>query len=176
MLTAIICLTVMGITFGYLLGYAAVKLKVDNDPLLDDIIAMLPGSQCGQCGLPGCAGAAAALVAGTVPVTLCPPGGKALAEALAAKLGVSADLSEMEDSLPMVAQINELTCIGCTKCLKVCPTDAIVGAAKHIHGVLSEACTGCKQCVDICPTECLQMMPVTVSLSNWRWPKPAHAA
>lgn len=176
MISAIIALTLLGLGLGFALGYAALKLKVESDPLLDEIITMLPGSQCGQCGLPGCEGAAIALVNHQAPVTLCPPGGKSLAEALAAKLGVTADLSGMEDGLPMVAQVSELSCIGCTKCIKVCPTDAIIGAPKHLHGVLSEACTGCRKCVDVCPTECVQMVPVSVELNTWRWPKPAYAA
>jgi electron transport complex protein RnfA len=78
--------------------------------------AVLPGSQCGQCGYPGCAPAAAAVANGEAPVTLCPPGGRALAEDLAALLGVSVDLSAVEDKAPMVAHIHERLCIGCTKC------------------------------------------------------------
>lgn len=176
MLAAIIALTLLGLGLGFSLGYAALKLKVDSDPLIEEILSILPGAQCGQCGHPGCEGAAMALVNGQAPVTLCPPGGKSLAEVLASKLGVEADLSEMGENTPMVAHVNELTCIGCTKCLKVCPTDALVGAPKFLHGVLAQACTGCKKCVDVCPTECVQMIPVSVELDNWRWPKPAYAA
>jgi len=32
-----------------------------------------------------------------------------------------------------IARIVEVDCIGCTKCLKVCPVDAIVGAAWQIR-------------------------------------------
>jgi Na+-translocating ferredoxin:NAD+ oxidoreductase RNF subunit RnfB len=44
--------------------------------------------------------------------------------------------------------VAEELCIGCCRCSKVCPTDAIVGAAKQIHNVLREACTGCSSCVE----------------------------
>lgn len=176
MISAVVTLTVLGLALGFSLGYAALKLKVEKDPLLDEIIAILPGAQCGQCGFPGCEGAASALVTGQAPVTLCPPGGKSVAETLASKLGVSADLSQMGENTPMLAHVNELTCIGCIKCSRVCPTDAIVGAPKFIHGVLADACTACGKCVEVCPTESLQLIPVSVGLHNWHWPKPAHAA
>jgi len=176
MLSAIAAITTLGLTLGYALGLASRYLKVEANPLVDEIEAMLPGSQCGQCGFPGCTGAAQALAKGDAPVTLCPPGGRTLAEALAAKLGVDADLSAMGDVTPALAQVREATCIGCTRCFKVCPTDAIVGAPKQIHVVIQRACTACGKCVDVCPTECLQMEPVQTTLQTWRWPKPALAA
>lgn len=176
MIAAVICLTALGLGLGFLLGLAAHYLKVEADPVVDEIEAMLPGTQCGQCGFPGCHGAAEALGRGEAPVTLCPPGGRALAEALADKLGVAADLSGMNEQGPMLAKVDEATCIGCTRCFKVCPTDAIVGAPKQIHAVIQRACTACGKCVDVCPTECLRLHPVETTLQTWRWPKPAMAA
>lgn len=176
MLTAVSSLALMGLILGALLGLAARHLAVEGDPLADEIVEMMPGSQCGQCGFPGCGPAAAALAEGSAPVTLCPPGGKALAEALAAKLGVSIDLSGMEDELPQVAYVYEPLCIGCTKCFKRCPTDAIVGGPKQIHAVFEDACTGCRQCFDVCPTECIEMRPITPTLQTWYWSRPDLAA
>ena len=172
MIAAIISLTVMGLTIGFALGIAAKRFKVEKDPLVDEIEAMLPSSNCGQCGFPGCTPAAEAVVKGEALVTMCPPGGRALAERIAETLGVEADLSEMEDRGPMLAFVREATCIGCTRCFKACPTDAIVGAPKMIHTVIADACTGCGACVDICPTECLVLNEIPETLSNWRWPKP----
>lgn len=171
-LFAIISLTGMGLAFGFLLGSAARRFKVEDNPLLDDIERLLPGSQCGQCGYPGCRTAAEALVAGSLPATFCPPGGKALAEQLANLLSIDLDLSDVEDQTPMVARVDESLCIGCCRCFKVCPTDALVGAPKQIHAVVADACIACGKCVDVCPTECLQMHPVKTTLRNWRWPKP----
>jgi electron transport complex protein RnfB len=59
--------------------------------------------------------------------------------------------------------------------MKVCPTDAIIGAAKQIHNVIREACTGCSSCIDVCPTEALAMAPIPVTLQHWTWPMPASA-
>jgi len=176
MITAIISITLLGLTLGTVLGTAARYLKVEGNPLAEEIEAMMPGSQCGQCGFPGCAPAAEALANGQAEVTLCPPGGKGLAMALADKLGVSADLSGVEDQEPKLAHIKEDLCIGCMKCFKRCPTDAILGANKQIHSVLTEACTGCEKCYEVCPTECISMRPVGVKLQDWYWPMPAVAA
>lgn len=176
MIAAITSLTALGLSLGVLLGMAAKKLKVETNPLVDDIIEMLPGTQCGQCGFPGCNNAAEALAEGEAPVTVCPPGGKTLAEELAKKLGVTIDLSDMEDEIPIFASVREATCIGCTRCFKVCPTDAIVGAPKQIHAVIRDACTGCRACIDVCPTECLEAIPIQDTIQTWHWPKPAIAA
>jgi Na+-translocating ferredoxin:NAD+ oxidoreductase subunit B len=175
MLIAVGSLTVMGIALGGLLGVAARYLAVEENPIEAEIQAMLPGSQCGQCGFVGCAQAAAALARGEATVTLCPPGGRALAQELAAKLGIKADLSAVADDGPKLARVAEEICIGCTRCIKACPTDAIIGAPKQIHNVIREACTGCNACVDRCPTEALSMVPVSVTLQHWIWPKPALA-
>jgi electron transport complex protein RnfB len=176
MLSAVASLTTMGIALGGLLGVASRYLAVEGNPIEGEIKDMLPGSQCGQCGYVGCAQAAAALAKGEAPVTLCPPGGRALAQQLAAKLGVKVDLSAVSDDGPQIALVAEEICIGCCKCIKVCPTDAIVGAAKQIHNVIREACTGCGACVERCPTEAMTMKPIPITLQHWIWPKPALAA
>lgn len=172
MIAAILSLTLLGAALGFGLGIAARKFAVETDARLAEIEALMPGSNCGQCGFPGCAGAAAAIAAGTAPVTVCPPGGKALVSALAAKLGIGIDLSAVVDAGPKLAVIEEDICIGCCRCVKECPTDAIVGAAKQIHAVMREACTGCGNCVERCPTEAVKMYPVPVTLQHWVWPKP----
>lgn len=172
MIAAIASLATLGLSLGLVLGYAARKLKVEGNPLVAELEAMLPGSQCGQCGFPGCAGAAQALAEGQAPVTLCPPGGRDLVAALAAKMGVEVDLAGLADAGPRVAQVEETLCIGCTRCFKVCPTDAIMGAAKHIHAVFREACTACEKCVDTCPTMAISLVPVPATLQSWYWVKP----
>ncbi len=176
MIAAVVSLATLGLFLGLVLGIAAKRLQVEGNPLVAELEALLPGSQCGQCGFPGCTGAAQALADGAAPITLCPPGGKDLVVALAAKLGVEADLSGVKENVPSVAEVKEEICIGCTRCYKVCPTDAIMGAAKNIHVVFREACTACGKCVDVCPTEALALRPIPVTLQSWYWPKPALEA
>lgn len=169
---AVAALTLLGLFLGFLLGLAAKRFKVESDPIVEKIDELLPGTNCGQCGLPGCPAAAEAIANGSAPITLCPPGGRALAEDLSNLLNVPLDTSGLDEGPAMLARVDETLCIGCVKCFKECPTDAIVGAPKQIHVVMYEACTGCKRCVDVCPTECLQMFVPEAGLAEWRWPKP----
>lgn len=175
MIAPLVSLTLLGLALGTLLGVAARYLRVEQNPLQGEIEEMLPGSQCGQCGYPGCSAAAAAVAAGEAAITLCPPGGRALVEQLAAKLGVSVDLTAIQDQGPRVAYIHERRCTGCTKCLKRCPTDAILGASRMIHAVIPDACTGCNKCWEACPHECIEMRPAPVTVPQWYWPKPVPA-
>ncbi len=182
---AILSLTILGAVLGIILGVANRFLKVESDPLEDELLALLPGSNCGQCGFAGCAAAAAAIATAASPsccasegkalATCCLPGGKTLATTLAARLGISIDLSGVVDDGPRIAIVAEELCIGCCRCVKVCPTDAIVGASRQIHNVLREACTGCESCVDKCPTEALVMRPVPLTLNHWVMPRPTAA-
>lgn len=175
MLIAIASLATLGLALGGLLGTAAYYLAVEEDPIEAELLTLLPGSQCGQCGFVGCAQAAVALARGEAQATLCPPGGKAVAEALAAKLGIKVDLSSVADDGPRLALVAEEICTGCCRCSKACSTDAIIGAVKQIHNVIREACTGCGACVDRCPTEAMSLVPVPITLQHWIWPKPAAA-
>lgn len=175
MLAAVFSLTLLGGVLGLLLAVAARRLKVEDDPMAAEIEALLPGSQCGQCGYPGCAAGAAAIAAGEAPVTLCPPGGRTLAQQLAEKLGLELNPSDTSNGPPMVAVAREDICTGCTRCRKICPTDAIVGAPRQLHAVIRDACTGCGQCVEVCPTESLALHPLPATLDTWYWPKPQLA-
>ena len=69
-----------------------------------------------------------------------------------------------------VAWIDEARCIGCTLCLRACPVDAIVGAAKLMHKVIAAQCTGCDLCLPPCPVDCIEIRPATAA---WT---PARAA
>lgn len=172
MLTAVGSIAALGVTLGAILGVASRYLKVEGNPLESEVEGMLPGSQCGQCGYAGCRQAASAVVNGEAPVTLCPPGGRALAVALGEKLGVAVDLSQAEELEPEVAYVNEDLCIGCMRCLPECSSDALVGGPKSMHTVISEVCHGCGKCAKICPTEAIEMRPVPVTLASWHWHKP----
>ena len=57
-----------------------------------------------------------------------------------------------------VAHVRASDCIGCGWCAKACPTDAIAGAPKHLHGILVERCTGCALCAPACPMDCIEFV------------------
>ena len=80
--------------------------------------------------------------------------------------------AEAVEPEPLVAVIDENTCIGCTLCIQACPVDAIVGASKRMHTVIASECTGCKLCLPPCPVDCIIMQPLKVETSNWKWPYP----
>lgn len=155
LILTLLAIPLVSALIGALLGYAAIYLKIDSDPMVDNIAALLPNGQCGQCGYPGCRQAAVAMASGEAAVTICSPGGQIVAQRIAALMGVKLDESGARG--PMVAVIAAPDCDGCGRCLKQCAFDAIVGATRQLHGVLSEDCTGCGSCVSACPNHCIQL-------------------
>lgn len=173
-LFAVITLTVLCLIFGAILGFAAVRFRVEGNPIVDQINNLLPQTQCGQCGYPGCRPYAEAIANGD-SINKCPPGGDATIQALADLLDVEPEpLNAVEGEKPeQVAYIREDECIGCTKCIQACPVDAILGAARQMHTVIVSECTGCDLCVEPCPVDCIEMRPVTGDLRSWSWEQPA---
>ncbi len=150
--------------FGLILGYSSILFKVDADPLVDKIDALLPQTQCGQCNYPGCRPYAVAIAKGEVGINQCPPGGEDGVKALAELLGVEAIPLNAELGLEKpksVALIDENKCIGCTLCIQACPVDAILGAPKFMHTVIVSECTGCELCLPPCPVDCIAMETIT---------------
>lgn len=170
LLTALIALGSLALIFGAVLGYAAIRFKVESDPLVEQIDDILPQTQCGQCGYPGCRPYAEAIANGD-DINKCPPGGEATIRKLADLMGVEAkplDAAQTE-AVKRVAYIREDECIGCTKCIQACPVDAIVGASKLMHTVLVDECTGCDLCVEPCPVDCIDMVPLSATPERWKW-------
>ncbi|BBD79696.1 RnfABCDGE type electron transport complex subunit B [Aerosticca soli] len=131
--------------------------------LADRIDALLPQTQCERCGYHGCRPYAEAIAAGEAPINRCPPGGAAGIARLAALLErptLPLDPSCGVEQPRRLARIIEADCIGCTKCIQVCPVDAIVGAAKLMHTVIADDCTGCELCVPACPVDCIALEPM----------------
>ncbi len=125
------------------------------------INALLPQTQCTRCGFQGCMPYAQAITNGA-PINQCPPGGQALIAGLAALLGQAELPLNPEHGIEAprrLALIDESECIGCTKCIQVCPTDAIVGASKLMHTVIHAECVSCDLCVPACPVDCISMQP-----------------
>jgi len=178
-LIAVIALAGLSILFGALLGYAAIRFKVEGNPIVDQIDALLPQTQCGQCSYPGCKPYAEAIADGE-KINKCPPGGEGTIQALADLLGVEPEPLDAEHGaardVPTVALIREDECIGCTKCIQACPIDAILGAAKQMHTVIASECTGCDLCVEPCPVDCIDMVPVETTLQTWHWEQPQGPA
>ena len=138
--------------------------------LTGQILSALPQTQCTRCGYPDCAGYAQAVATGLAPINQCPPGGAQGIARLARITGqpitpLNPDFGV--ESPRSVAVIDENWCIGCTLCLPVCPTDAIVGGNKMMHTVIERYCTGCALCLPVCPVDCITLDTVTGSATGW---------
>lgn len=137
-----------------------------SSTLAEQIDALLPQTQCRKCGFEGCQPYAEAIAAGTADINQCPPGGESGIQKLATLLNVATKPLNPTFGIErprLLAVINEADCIGCTKCLPPCPTDAILGAAKQMHTVIASECTGCELCLAPCPVNCISMQPATES-------------
>ena len=129
---------------------------------VDDIDALLPQTQCTRCGYQGCRPYAAAIAQGEAEINQCPPGGGATIAAVAALLHrqpLPLNPANGAEGPPLVALIDEEACIGCAKCLPPCPVDAIIGARKQMHTIITALCTGCELCIAPCPVDCISMVP-----------------
>jgi Na+-translocating ferredoxin:NAD+ oxidoreductase RNF subunit RnfB len=91
---SVVTMSVIAASAAMILFFVAKKFRVDEDPRIDDVAALLPGANCGGCGYPGCRGMAEALVAaadrGDISSLLCPPGGPGTMSAIAEVLGLAA--------------------------------------------------------------------------------------
>ena len=175
-LISIAALVILSLIFGAILGFAAVRFKVEGNPIVEQLDALLPQTQCGQCSYPGCRPYAEAIALNEEKINKCPPGGEGTIAAIADLLGVDPEPLDAEHGeaspVKLVAVIREDECIGCTKCIQACPVDAILGAAKQMHTVIEDECTGCDLCLDPCPVDCIDMLPIQTTLRTWHWQKP----
>ena len=132
--------------------------------------AALPQTQCKRCGYPDCMAYAEAIAQGDAAINQCPPGGAEGITRLAAITGQAEQSLNPSNGLEAprsVAVIDEAWCIGCTLCLPVCPTDAILGSNKMMHTVMERYCTGCELCIAVCPVDCISLENITGERTGW---------
>jgi RnfABCDGE-type electron transport complex B subunit len=174
----------VGLILAAILAVADKKLAVEEDPLVEKAVEILPGANCGACGYAGCLAFATALAEGKAPIAGCKPGGAEVAEALAELHGL-----EVESVSPMVARvfcsggIKEAvrdkvytgiktclsadivggekacmySCIGYGDCCEVCSFDAIHMGDNGLPVVDLAKCTGCGECVKACPRNIIEL-------------------
>jgi len=134
------------------------------------VLALLPQTQCRRCGYPDCSAYAHAIADGSAGINQCPPGGAEGIERLATVTAQAVIALNPENGCEgprSVAFIDEAGCIGCTLCIHVCPTDAIVGSNKLMHSVIEAYCTGCELCLPACPVDCIELENVSDTASGW---------
>ncbi len=147
--------------------------------LAADIDRLLPQTQCGRCLHAGCRPYAEAIARGAARINQCPPGGEATIRRLAQLLGVeplALNPRHGRQAPASVVIIDEEACIGCTRCIQACPVDAIVGAARQMHTVITAECTGCELCIPPCPVDCIAVVPAPAAQHAWQWPAPGRVS
>ncbi|MDR3237961.1 MAG: RnfABCDGE type electron transport complex subunit B [Spirochaetia bacterium] len=185
---AVLTLAGIGVFFGLLLSAAKIKLHVEKDERIGQIVEALPGANCGACGFPGCAGYAAKIVGENREISLCPVGGSEAMKKIAAIMGIEPS----ESLVPLKARVHchggaDVTferfsysgpkscyaavsvmngpkvctfgCLGFGDCAAACLFGAIRVGANGIPVVDEQKCTGCNNCVSACPRSIISLIP-----------------
>jgi len=178
----------LGLFFASVLALASEKLKVEEDPRVEEVMEALPGLNCGACGRAGCHELAEKIVAqGSLDNLRCPPGGAETDERIADILGISAgpeirkravikcgggkglsvDHAQYQGirnctAAELIAggpKVCSYGCLGYGDCVRACPFDAIYIGEDELPHVIEEKCTACGLCVEACPRRIIELIP-----------------
>jgi len=191
-LLAIAIMTGICAFFGVGLAIAHRFLRVEEDPRLEILEEMLPGSNCGACGEAGCRAFAEKLIEGVHKPSRCTVSSPEAIESIAAFLGVDAGKEERRvarlhcaGGLGLAEQIAEYEgyescraahliggggkgcawgCLGLGDCMRACTFDAIRMNERKLPVVDVDKCTACGDCVDVCPRDLFEIMPLSHTL------------
>lgn len=163
----VIITSLLVILLGILIGIINFLFKYKNNPIIDKLNLLLPQYNCGHCNYPSCLLYAESIIQKKENINKCVPGGKEVILNISKLLNrKNTKIKKNKKLYYETAFIEEKNCIGCTKCSKICPIDAIVGSENTIHTVLQEICTGCKLCISPCPTDCISIIKTNFDSIN----------
>ncbi|MHC5212699.1 MAG: (Fe-S)-binding protein [Planctomycetota bacterium] len=182
----------VGLVFGGLIAIAHRWLHVWEDPRIDVVTGMLPGSNCGACGMAGCRNLAENLVSGEAKPALCTQMPADAIGDVASYLGVDtgtivkrvarllcaggSDVARQDGAYVGLSTCSAASavagggkacawgCLGLADCQRVCEDDAIEMSAQGLPIVDPVACTACGKCVEVCPRLLFELMPVDARL------------
>jgi Na+-translocating ferredoxin:NAD+ oxidoreductase subunit B len=182
----------VGLTFGVLIALATKTMKVWEDPRIDDVEGLLPGSNCGACGEAGCRAFAESVIMGRATPAQCTVMGEADREDVAAYLGVDAGAADKRVARLLCAGGSDVAvqraeyygvesclaavsvggggkgctwgCVGLADCAVSCDFDAIAMNEVGLPVVDPALCTACGDCVDACPLDLFVILPMDAHL------------
>ncbi len=185
-LIAFIIMLSIALLAGILLSIFSHFFAVAENPLKKQIRQCLPGINCGACGFKGCDDYTDALLSGNAGPNLCIPGAQAVADEIAAIIGVEPE--PLNDVVAFVAcnghcdaiahkavyeglntckaagmvyggaNACQFGCLGFGDCAKACPANAICMRDGIAH-VNTSRCLGCGLCAETCPKHIINMLP-----------------
>jgi Na+-translocating ferredoxin:NAD+ oxidoreductase RNF subunit RnfB len=187
-LTSVAILGGVGLTFGALIALTHRKMKVWEDPRIDEAVELLPGTNCGACGFAGCRAFAEANISGEAVPAGCTVMGAPEVEDFAAYLGVEAGEANKRVARLLCAGGSDVAlrkadyygvescgaavavsgggkgcvwgCVGLADCAVACDFDAIHMTAHGLPHVDPDNCTACNDCVVACPLDLFVLMPL----------------
>ena len=183
----------LGLFFASVIALAYKKLRVEEDPRLEQVEEMLPHANCGACGQPGCRAFAEQLVEGATIPSKCTVSSPEGLQQIAAFLGVDTgvqekvvarlqcaggkreaqNLAEYRGTLRSCRGESVISggpkacswgCLGLGDCEEACDFDAIYMNEDGLPVVLAEQCVACNDCVEVCPKDLFTLMPVRQKL------------
>ena len=177
----------LGIMFAVVLAFANQKLKVEEDPGIEELTQKLPGLNCGACGFPSCRILAEGIInkkeealnsmcraaspevqqfiAGLLPT------GKTVESKIAVVFCGAGDKDRTKRAV--YKGINTCRsadlifgggiscaygCLGFGDCQRSCPFAAIE-MADGLPKITADKCVGCGKCVEACPRGIIELMP-----------------
>ncbi len=185
-------MTGLGLFFGIILATAYRFLRVQEDPRIEEVEELLPGTNCGACGQPGCHGFAEDVAQGTLQPSGCTVASPDVIEIIADVLGV--DPGKQEKRVARLhcaggkAQAHQIAeykgfetchaaalvsgggkgcswgCLGLSDCEKACTFDAIRMNDDSLPVVDIDKCTACGDCVSVCPRDLFEVVPLSHKL------------
>ena len=185
-IAALLVLGIPGALFGLVLSVASKIFEVKKDPREEEILSHLAGANCGGCGFPGCGGCAAAILAGTAPVTACAPAGPENAAAIAKIMGQEAPTGERQvafvrcnggaNAVKRYEYVGVKDCVSATKvaggplecafgclgfgsCVNACQFGAMSIGPNGTAVVDPDKCTNCGACMSACPRKLIVSVP-----------------
>lgn len=186
-LYSLLVMGVAGLLSAVILYFVLQKFKVEEDPRIDQVEALLPGANCGGCGSAGCRNFAERCVtAKDLSGLSCPVGGAKTMESIGSLLGMAAVVQKpkvavvrcngncearkktneyngvrsckIEHNLYIGETGCSFGCLGGGDCERACAFGAIrINPSTGLPEVDEEKCTACGACVKACPKNIIEL-------------------